>query len=79
MSLPKKPLSNPPNKTAAAKSALRVGVAQTTKVGSYGQSKVNLFLKHDLDEYARAHPGPGLFDKISDGIKGLLKKLTKAR
>jgi len=78
MSLPKKKLlSNPPNKTGAAKSALS-GVAKPTKVGPYGQTKANLFLKHEMDEYDRAHPGPGLFDKISDGIKGLLKKLTKA-
>jgi hypothetical protein len=79
MSLPKKKLlSNPPDKTGAAKPALRLGVAKPTKVGPYGQTKANLFLKHEMDEYDRAHPGPGLFDKISDGIKGLLKKLTKA-
>ncbi len=57
------------------KSILRV--AKPMKVGT-GQSRVNLLTKHDLDEYARAHPGPGLLEKISDGIKGLLKKLTKA-
>lgn len=80
MSLPKKKLlSNPPNKTGEAKSALS-RIAKPTIVGpyTYGQTKANLFLKHEMDEYDRAHPGPRLFDKISDGIKGLLKKLTKA-
>ncbi len=62
MSLPKKPLPKPTK----------------VKVGKYGQSKANLFIKQDLEEYARANPGPGLLEKISDGIKGLLKKLTKS-
>ncbi len=52
--------------------------------GGPGQTWVNL-MKRDVEEYARSHaggaaganPGPGLLQKVSDGIKGLLKRLTK--
>jgi hypothetical protein len=74
MSLPKKPQIDPQIKTAAAKSLLKV--VKPMKVGT-GRSRVNLFAKRELDEYARANPGPGLLQKIGNGIKGLLKKLTK--
>ena len=49
-----------------------------------GHSREDLARK-DVEEYARSHPGraaatspgPGLLQMISDGFKGLLKKLTK--
>jgi hypothetical protein len=70
MALFKKPMFDPQRK-----SLLRV--AKPMKVGT-GQSRVNLLTKHELEEYARANPGPGPIEKISDGIKGFFKKLTKA-
>jgi hypothetical protein len=75
MTLPKKSRSDPQTKTAAANSVLNL--VKPLKVGT-GQSRVNLFPKRELEEYARRNPGPGLLGKIGDGIKGLLKKLTKA-
>ncbi len=72
MSLPKKPQFDPQTKTTAAKSV--VNVAKPLTVGT-GRSRVNLFTKHALEEYARANPGPGLFAKIIGLIKGLLKKI----
>jgi hypothetical protein len=74
MSLPKKPLFDPQSKAASAKSVPRV--AKAVKAGTYGRSKANLFIKKDLEEYARANPGPGLIEKVSGGIKALLKKLS---
>jgi len=73
--------SHPP-RSPEAKPVLRV--AKPMKVGT-GQSRANL-MRSDLDEYARLHPdgdtcsnaGPGLLQKVSDGFKGLLKKLTKS-
>lgn len=74
MSLPKKPLFDPPSKAASAKSVPKV--AKAVKVGTYGRSKANLFIKKEMEEYARDNPGPGLLEKISGRIKGLVKKLT---
>jgi hypothetical protein len=59
------------------------GIARPMRVAAR-QSRADL-TRHDLEEYARsqaggaagANPGPGLLEKVSDGIKGLLKKLTK--
>ena len=58
-------------------------VSKPIKVGT-GQSWANL-MKSDVDDYFRSHrggaagsnPGPGLLEKLTGGIKGLLKKLTK--
>jgi hypothetical protein len=77
---PHQSASHPP-RSPEAESLLRV--AKPMKVGT-GQSRVNL-MRSDLDEYARSHAGgaacsnagPGLLQKVSDGFKGLLKKLTK--
>jgi hypothetical protein len=74
MAFLKKAQSDPQAKTAAAKSVLKV--AKPVTVGT-GRSRVNLFAKQELDEYARANPDPGFLGKISDRIRGLLKKLTK--
>ena len=72
---------NHPLVGSAAASPLEL--PKTTRVG-VGQSWMNL-MRGDLDEYARSHaggaaganPGPGLLQKVSDGFKGILKKLTK--
>jgi len=93
MSLPKKALFNPQSKTAklhqsgnhpaAGSAAAALQKVSEVRVGP-GQSWVNL-MRRDVEEYARLHaggaaganPGPGLLHKVSDGIKGLLKKLAK--
>jgi len=63
--------------------ASRPQLPKMTKVGP-GQSWANL-MRGDVEEYARSHaaapagasPGPRLLQKVSDGFKGLLKKLIK--
>ena len=55
-------------------------VAKPIKVGT-GQSRANL-MRSDVDEYARSQtsgaagvqPSSGLFEKLSGGVKALLKK-----
>ena len=86
----KKPPSDAQNKTAqlqrsgshpiARSGAVSLtNVAKPIKVGT-GQSRANL-MKSDVDEYARSQtgaagvkPSSGLFEKLSGGVKALLKK-----
>ena len=86
----KKPPSDAQNKTAQVQrsgshpiarsgAVALTNVAKPIKVGT-GQSRANL-MRSDVDEYARSQtgaagvqPSSGLFEKLSGGVKALLKK-----
>ncbi len=90
MTEPKKPPSDAQNKTAQVQrsgshpiarsgAVALTNVAKPIKVGT-GQSRANL-MRSDVDEYARSQtgaagvqPSSGLFEKLSGGVKALLKK-----